>query len=99
MCDIQAGQLILCFPKTDPAGKAVVAQIREHQIEHIEYIESMDTNLDKVGLTARPSIDFDLHLVGVPSGQEEWKVTYLQFFYTAALMMNLPTILGNPALI
>jgi hypothetical protein len=86
MCDISEGQLILCFPKLDVAGKSVVERIKSQEIEHVSYIESMDDKLKKVNLSADPDVEFDLHLVGIPPGQENWKITYLQFFWKLAFL-------------
>ncbi len=81
MCDTVAGELILCFPRIDMAARNLVSLLREKQIEHIEYLDSLENKLRKLDLVIDPSSDFDFHLLRVPSGQESWKITYLQFFY------------------
>jgi hypothetical protein len=48
MCDIIAGQLIVCFPKIDIAGRSVINQIVENQISHVSRLESMDEKLAKL---------------------------------------------------
>lgn len=86
MCDIRPGQLILSFRSADSAGKELVNQIRRGEIEHVKYIESMETKLEKLGLFLRSPWEISLHLVEVPPGQETWKITYLQFYYKHALL-------------
>src|SRR5882724_9179920 len=86
MCDIYPGRLILCFPKLDVAGKQLVEKIQKQGIEHVSYIESMDDKFRKLDLAIDPEIEFDLHLVNVPPGQENWKITYLQFFWKIAFL-------------
>jgi hypothetical protein len=90
MCDIYPGQLILCFPKIDDAGKRLVGQIKEREIEHVSYVESIDEKLARAELRASPDIEFELHLVEVPPGQESWKITYLQFFWKLAFLQSDP---------
>jgi hypothetical protein len=97
MCDIRAGQLILCFPKVDPAGQAVVKLIREEHIEHVSYVESIGEKLNKLELAVNPELDFELHLVEVPGGQETWKIHYLQFYYKHELFKVLPEAAGDTA--
>ena len=89
MCQIFEGQLIVSFPKVDPAAQRVVNQIREHQIEHVSHIESMEQKLESLNLRPEPDIEFDFHLIGVPVGQENWKANFLQFFYKHALVAEL----------
>jgi len=86
MCDTVAGELILCFPRIDMAARNLVSLLREKQIEHVEYLDSLENKLGKLELVIDPSFDFDFHLLRVPSGQESWKITYLQFFYKHELL-------------
>ncbi len=95
MCDTVAGELILCFPAIDFAARNLVSLVRDHKIEHVEYVDSLENKLAKLDLKPRPDLDFDLHLVRVPSGQESWKSTYLQFFYKHELLKAIP---GSPQL-
>src|SRR5512140_2338913 len=92
MCDINAGQLILCFSRHDPAAQNVLTRIRHEQIEHVTYGESMAAKLEKAGLKPDPSLEYELHLVNVPEGQENWKSHFLQFFYKHALLEVLPEL-------
>lgn len=41
MCDTVAGQLIIGFASGDPAGKALIEQLREGLIEHVSYLADM----------------------------------------------------------
>lgn len=92
MCEINAGQLILSFSRYDLAARNLLAKIREHGIEHVTYRESMSTKLSKAHLTLDPKLDFELHLVDVPYGQENWKSHYLQFFYKHEVVNVLPEL-------
>jgi subtilisin family serine protease len=89
MCDINSGQLIVWFPRADTAGHRVINQILEHQIEHVTYLQSLDGRLEKLGLKPDPNFPLELHLLGVPVGDEDWKANYLQFFYKHALIHEL----------
>jgi subtilisin family serine protease len=91
MCDIIAGQLIVCFPKIDPAGRSVINQIVENQISHVSRLESMEEKLAKLGIKPDPQLEFELHLLAVPAGQENWKANFLQYFYKRALLDALVT--------
>ena len=86
MCDTVAGELILCFPVADIAARNLVSVIRDHKIEHVEYVDSLENKLAKLDLKPGLDREFDLHLVRVPSGQESWKTTHLQFFYKHELL-------------
>lgn len=89
MCDTVAGELILCFPKIDLAGRNLVSLIRDGKIEHVEHVDTLENRLDKLELEPDPNLDFEFHLVRVPSGQEAWKTTYLQFFYKHEMLRTL----------
>ncbi|PYJ45122.1 MAG: hypothetical protein DME85_13695 [Verrucomicrobia bacterium] len=89
MCDIRLQQLILCFSFKDIAGRELIEKIKSNEIEHVKYLESMETKLDRLSLRTDPSLEFCLHLVEVPAGQESWKITYLQFFYKHELLRAL----------
>jgi hypothetical protein len=91
MCDTVAGELILCFTTIDLAARNLVALIRDHKIGHVEYVDSLDNKLAKLNLKPDPDLEFDLHLVRVPSGQESWKTTYLHFFYNHELLKAIPS--------
>src|SRR5262245_36623969 len=81
MCDYISGELILCFPKTDPAAQQLVEEIRHGLIEHVSYIESLEQKLARLGLKPDDDLKFEFHRVRTPMGEELWKVNYLQFFY------------------
>jgi len=92
MCDFLPGQLILCFPALDPAGNRTVELIKTNQIAHVRYGESIEDRIGKAGAKIPKAFEYTLHLVMVPPGEEEWKVTYLQFYYKAAMLQYL----GSP---
>jgi Subtilase family len=85
MCDIEPGKLILGFPSFDPAGHALVRSIREGEIDLVTYVESMEEKLGRLEMQPHKELDYSLHLVEVPVGEEQFKVTYLQFFYKIRL--------------
>jgi len=84
--DFICGELVLCFPKTDPAAQQLVADIRDGKIEHVRHIESLEQKLARLNLRPDEDLDFDFHRLGVHVGEELWKVTYLQFFYKINLL-------------
>lgn len=88
MCDFLPGQLIACFPKADPAAREVIRQVKEQEIGHVSYVESIDETLNRLDLPIDPMFELELHLLAVPPGQESWKMNYLQFFYKHALLRN-----------
>ena len=90
MCDTVAGELILSFPRIDMAARRVVSLLRERQIEHVEYVESLENRVARLDLKADSDLEFDFHLLRVPVGQESWKTTYLQFFYKRELLNFIP---------
>jgi Subtilase family len=81
MCDTVAGELILCFSRMDVAAQSLVSLLREGKVEHVKYADSLENKLGTLDLKPDPELDFEFHLVRVPSGQESWKTTHLQFFY------------------
>jgi subtilisin family serine protease len=85
MCDFVPGELILCFPRTDGAGDRLVSDIQEETIENVSYIESADDKLHMLDLSPPEESAFAFHRVRVPEGEEEWKVTYLHFYYKQRL--------------
>lgn len=97
MCDFFPGQLIVCFPKVDPAARELVRQIQEKQIGHVSYVESIDERLARLDLPIDPMFELELHLLAVPPGQENWKINYLQFFYKHALVSNSPKLATDKA--
>lgn len=80
-CDYISGELILCFPKVDLAARRLIEDIGRGDIEHVSHIESLEQKLARLGLKQDGDIEFEFHRVGVPVGEEQWKITYLQFFY------------------
>jgi subtilisin family serine protease len=81
MCDYISGDLIICFPKVDVAARRLMEDIRRGSIEHVSHEESLEQKLAKLGLSQDEDIEFEFHRVTVPPGEEQWKITYLQFFY------------------
>jgi subtilisin family serine protease len=86
MCEYVAGELILCFPKTDDAARELMIDIGEKRIEHVRYVESLNEKLSFLHLEPDKDLAFELHRVRVPPGEEMWKITYLQFFYKVKLL-------------
>jgi hypothetical protein len=89
MCDIFEGQLILCVRRFDPVGRRLIRQLRDGDIDHVDYIESMEDRLERLQLRPREEFDVSLHRVAVPAGQETWKANYLQAYYKGALLREL----------
>jgi hypothetical protein len=86
MCDYISGELILCFPKVDPAAQQLIEDIRRDRIEHVTHLESLAGKMARLGLRPDEEMEFDFHRVRVPIGEEHWKITYLQFFYKIKLL-------------
>jgi hypothetical protein len=86
MCDYTSGELLICFPKVDVAARRLMEDIRKGLIEHVSYEESLEEKLARIGLSPDENIEFDFHRVRVPPGEEQWKITYLQFFYKHQLI-------------
>jgi subtilisin family serine protease len=97
MCDIFPGQLIVCFPRVDPAARELIRQIQEKEIGHVGYVESIDQRLARLDLPIDPTFELELHLLEVPPGQENWKMNYLQFFYKHALARNARKLVTDKA--
>lgn len=90
MCDTVAGELIVSFPRIDMAARRLVSLLQERQIEHVEYVESLERRVARLDLKVDSNLEFDFHLLRVPLGQESWKTTYLQFFYKRELLKFIP---------
>jgi Subtilase family len=84
--DFICGELLLCFPKIDPAAQQLVKDIIDGKIEHVSHIESLEQKLARLNLRPDEDLEFDFHRLSVPVGEELWKVTYLQFFYKINLI-------------
>ena len=85
MCDTIAGELLMCFHQTDPAGASLREMITMNQVPHVHLIEDLGGRLARAGLSMRRGIDFLFYRLEVPVGQEDFKVNYLQFFYKIAI--------------
>ena len=81
MCEYVSGELLLCFARVDPAGRQLIDDIKRGDIEHVQYIESMEDRLARLDRRPNLELEFEFHRVSVPPDQELWKITYLQFFY------------------
>lgn len=92
MCDTVAGELILCFPRIDAAAHNLVSLIRDRKIEQVEHVDSVENRLGNLKLEPDSNLDFEFHLVRVPSGQESWKTAYLQFFYKEQMLRTSPSM-------
>jgi Subtilisin-like serine proteases len=95
MCDIVAGTLIISHATVDPAGAAVVPDIKEGKIEDVSYLGSLRERLHKLELEIDANFPFDYHLVRVPADSEAWKSNYLQFFYKIKLLDSLELLASS----
>jgi subtilisin family serine protease len=86
MCDYISGDLLICFPKVDLAAQLLMEDIRGGLIEHVSRAESLEEKLAPLGLKPDEDIEFEFHRVKVPPGEEQWKITFLQFFYKRKLL-------------
>lgn len=95
MCDIVAGTLIISHATADPAGAALVEDIRAGKIEDVSYLGGMRERLHKLELHLDANLPFDYHLVEVPADSEAWKSNYLQFFYKLKLLESLELLTSS----
>jgi len=85
MCDTIAGELLVSIHSDDPAGRELITQIREQQIEHVSLIEDLPQRLNAEKLPMR-KMKLEFYRLGVPPGQEVFKINYLQFYYKHAVI-------------
>lgn len=80
MCDFVPGELLLAFHCMDLAAVQLIDDISNGKLEHVTYIESMRDRLRYADL---PQSQFPLELVrvSVPEGSEQWKITFLHWYY------------------
>ena len=88
-CDSKAGELIISHSSADAAAQELVTEIKEGKIEHMKYLNGMDEWLKHWDSNMPEITEYKLHLVGVPYGQESWKMNYLQFLYKQTLIGHL----------
>lgn len=86
MCDFLAGRLIVSHHSHDVAARELIEGIRADHIQHVTHIESMEEKLKALGFSIPESLQFELHLLKVPDGEEIWKINYLRFFYQHKLL-------------
>ena len=86
MCDYIPGELVLGFPRNDLAAVSLVNDIREGLIEHVTALEDLEEKLWKMELKPDEDLDFKFYRAHVPPGEEQWKITFLQFFYKHKLL-------------
>ena len=89
MCDTIAGELLLSFHKGDPAGAALVDDIRLEKIPHVRIIEDLARRIGRIGLAIRDSIEFRFYRLSVPIGQEAYTINDLQLQYKQAVLREL----------
>jgi subtilisin family serine protease len=92
-CDFFAGRLLLSHHKDDAAAVSLVELCRLGQIDHVHYVQDMETKLKSLGVTMPDEFAFRLHLLVVPAGEEIWKINYLRFYYQSEIFR----ILGDPS--
>ena len=85
MCDTIDGELLVSFHQDDPAATDLMNQIREQRISHVTIIESLDQRLHQTELPMRET-EYKFYRLGVPPGDEKYKIGYLQFFYKHAFV-------------
>jgi subtilase family protein len=85
-CDVFAGRLILSHNKDDEAGSSLIEDIRMQRISHVSYLESMTDRLHTRGITLPAEYAFHQHLLGVPAGEELWKINFLRFHYQQQIL-------------
>lgn len=81
MCDWVPGQLILSIDPKDRAALRLIDGIREGELEHVSYLESLDQRIADVGAKLLHGFESRYHLVAVPPDQEMWKASYVQAHY------------------
>jgi subtilisin family serine protease len=86
MCDYVPGELLIGFHRDDSAAALLVQQIEGGQIEHVTVLDSLENRLARLGLSQRTGLTFRFFKLGVPSGDETFKISYLQFYYKIALL-------------
>ena len=88
MCDTIEGELLVSLRSDDPAGQDLMNRIRDKQIEHVSFVDSLSGRLEHAGLPWR-KIGYDFCRLRVPAGDENYKIGVLQFFYKHALLKAL----------
>ena len=86
MCDYVAGELLLSHHRDDPAAELLLEQIGTREIPHVTILERLETRLEKLGLSPRPDAALRFVRLGVPAGDETFKIGYLEFFYKHAVL-------------
>jgi subtilisin family serine protease len=89
MCDTIAGELLVSFHETDVAAKTLIEDIRVGRIPHVRLIDDLRARFARMNLSMRRNMGFEFCRLGVPPGQEAFKINYLQFFYKHAVLAAL----------
>lgn len=84
MCDMVAGELLVSFHQDDTAARDLMNQIRERQITHVTFLEDLGERIARMELPMRET-SLRFCRLGVPPGDEIYKINYLQFYYKHAL--------------
>jgi subtilisin family serine protease len=88
MCDHVAGELLFGFHRDDSAAALLIEWINGGEISHVKVLESLETKLEKLGLNPRRDLTFRFLKLGVPHGQEAFKIGFLHFWYKHALRIE-----------
>ncbi|WP_437534910.1 S8/S53 family peptidase [Sorangium sp. So ce726] len=80
MCDFVEGQLILSHHVTDHVAAELVKEIRKDLIPRVRHLASMKERLEQ--LQVHEDLPWEIHLIGVPLGEEIWKINLLHKLYT-----------------
>lgn len=107
MCEYVAGELIICHDRSDHAAEDLILTIRHHSppFDRVIYLGNIRDKLSRLGLSMREGINYELHRVRVPEGQETFYKNACHVFYLSSafellqerhLPPNLSYILRNP---
>jgi hypothetical protein len=91
MCDTIPGELLVCFHRDDRAADDLIETIHNGRVSHVRVIEELGYRVTRAGLPMRTGLKFTFYKLGVPPGDEAFKINYLQFYYKWALLDALNT--------
>src|SRR5579872_1417212 len=86
MCDTIPGEILMCFRDDDPAGASLRELISLGQIPHVRIIEALGDRLAALNIVLRKGLQFHFYRLGVPPGQEHFKINILHFAYRSELI-------------
>jgi subtilisin family serine protease len=86
MCDYVPGELLLGVHREDPAAALLVRMIEAEEISHVRMLDSLEGQLERLALRPRTGLTFRFFKLGVPPGEETFKIGYLDFYYKHQLL-------------